>query len=113
MKIIASVLLCLIGVSAAALQETKSVDEQTYQVITHEYVNSLDARVESRCQDGDAVVTGGCYGEERLSLQDQPKRGISLTETNALTSWVCKAKHLRPDQLLKISTRVTCKKPKT
>lgn len=115
---------------AAALSETKAGQDQSYQRMEHEFVLSPRNEVAAYCEPGDVMIKGGCEGraqnivsEQVSQLNDSPRpstyedgwldnRYFETREINeqGRAGFACRAKLVRPEQELRLTAAVTCKK---
>ncbi len=109
-------LVCLLNfyTPAHALSEIRILSSDTYQKTEREYVASTGTKVEVKCEAGDELVDGACFGEEKMKFASESEHGIFLnSEQVEKNGWSCSPKVLHPPQVLRVDSIVTCKKSKS
>jgi len=119
------------GPQVFALSKTAEKEEGTYERQQHEFVLSSRNEVAAFCDAGDTLVKGDCEGkaESIVPLQSprlmdtpglpgdrDPNQAMLIyleskeVSENGRAGWSCWSKVVRPDEELRITTALKCKK---
>lgn len=114
LKVLLTSGLLLGSLAAQALMETRSGREETYLRFEREYVNAAGSAVVASCDAGDLRLEGSCLADTPQRFADGPSRGLFLesdkSDEAGRAGWSCRARLLRAGDVLRVQSKVVCKK---